>query len=193
MTMSVNVSASQFTQKDWSARVAEALSASGLEARYLELEITESVIMLDLEGAVTTMRALAKMGVKMSIDDFGTGYSSLSALKHFPIGRLKIDQSFVRALSDGHDDRAITMAVISLARQLNLNVIAEGVETHEQLAFLRDNDCHEIQGYHYSRPVPPAEIEALLRAPFRWPAEASAVIAMGASTEGTLSGVMSGL
>jgi len=193
MTMSVNVSASQFTQKDWSARVAEALHISGLEARYLELEITESVIMLDLEGAVTTMRALAKMGVHMSIDDFGTGYSSLSALKHFPIGRLKIDQSFVRALSDGQDDRAITMAVISLARQLNLNVIAEGVETQEQLAFLLDNDCHEIQGYHYSRPIPPAEIEALLRAPFQWPVEAAAVIALGASTDATLSGALSGL
>ena len=192
MTMSVNVSASQFTQQDWSVRVAEALRISGMEARYLELEITESVIMLDLEGAVTTMRALAKMGVHMSIDDFGTGYSSLSALKHFPIGRLKIDQSFVRALSDGQDDRAITMAVISLARQLNLNVIAEGVETHEQMVFLRDNDCHEIQGYHYSRPIPPAEIEALLRAPFQWPAEAGTATALAAGTEGALSGALTG-
>jgi diguanylate cyclase (GGDEF)-like protein len=169
MTMSVNVSARQFSQHDWCARVAEALRVTGLDPRYLELEITESVIMLDLEGAVTTMRALEDMGVQMSIDDFGTGYSSLSALKHFPVARLKIDQSFVRALSHGQDDRAIAMAVISLGRQLNLKVIAEGVETHEQLAFLRDNDCNEIQGYHYSKPIPPQEVERLLRAPFTWP------------------------
>jgi EAL domain-containing protein (putative c-di-GMP-specific phosphodiesterase class I) len=113
------------------------------------------------------------MGVRLSIDDFGTGYSSLSALKHFPIVRLKIDQSFVRELPDGEDNRAIARAVISLGRQLNLKVIAEGVETKNQLNFLRDNDCHEIQGYHYSKPVTPHELEQLLREPFAWPSDGS--------------------
>ena len=169
MTMSVNVSARQFSQPDWCSKVAQALHLSGLDAQYLELEITESVIMLDMDGAVATMRALQDMGIQMAIDDFGTGYSSLSALKHFPVTRLKIDQSFVRALSKGEDDRAIATAVISLGRQLNLRVIAEGVETQEQLAFLRDNDCNEIQGYHFSKPITPEEVENLLQTPFTWP------------------------
>ncbi len=169
MTISVNVSARQFLQKELVGRVAHALSESGLDAQYLELELTESVIMQDLEGAIATMRQLQEMGVRLSIDDFGTGYSSLSALKHFPIVRLKIDQSFVRELPGGDDDRAIAMAVISLGRQLNLKVIAEGVETEQQLEFLRDNDCTEIQGYHYSRPLYPEALEKLLNAPFAWP------------------------
>jgi EAL domain-containing protein (putative c-di-GMP-specific phosphodiesterase class I) len=171
MTISVNVSARQFLQRDWVGRVAHALAVSGLDAKYLELELTESLIMQDLDGAIAIMTQLQAMGVRLSIDDFGTGYSSLSALKHFPIVRLKIDQSFVRELPDGEDNRAIARAVISLGRQLNLKVIAEGVETEQQLNFLRDNDCHEIQGYHYSKPVTPRELEQLLREPFAWPAE----------------------
>ena len=171
MTISVNVSARQFLQKEWVGRVAHALAVSGLEAQYLELELTESLIMQDLDGAIGIMTQLQAMGVRLSIDDFGTGYSSLSALKHFPIVRLKIDQSFVRELPDGEDNRAIARAVISLGRQLNLKVIAEGVETEKQLDFLRDNDCHEIQGYHYSKPVTPRELEQLLREPFAWPSE----------------------
>jgi diguanylate cyclase (GGDEF)-like protein len=174
ITMSVNVSARQFQQKEWVARVAHALSMSGLDAQYLELELTESLIMQDLDGAIATMNELQAMGVGLSIDDFGTGYSSLSALKHFPIVRLKIDQSFVRDLPDGEDNRAIARAVISLGRQLNLKVIAEGVETERQLDFLRDNDCHEIQGYHYSKPVSPSELERLAREPFTWPADVPA-------------------
>jgi diguanylate cyclase (GGDEF)-like protein/PAS domain S-box-containing protein len=174
MTMSVNVSARQFLQKDWVGRVAHALAVSGLDAQYLELELTESLIMQDLDGAIATMTELQAMGVRLSIDDFGTGYSSLSALKHFPIVRLKIDQSFVRELPDGEDNRAIARAVISLGRQLNLKVIAEGVETERQLDFLRDNDCHEIQGYHYSKPVSPSELERLVREPFTWPADVPA-------------------
>lgn len=173
MTISVNVSARQFLQKDWVARVAHALAVSGLDAQYLELELTESLIMQDLDGAIAIMTQLQAMGVRLSIDDFGTGYSSLSALKHFPIVRLKIDQSFVRELPDGEDNRAIARAVISLGRQLNLKVIAEGVETKNQLNFLRDNDCHEIQGYHYSKPVTPHELEQLLREPFAWPSDGS--------------------
>ena len=174
MTISVNVSARQFLQKEWVGRVAHALAVSGLDAQYLELELTESLIMQDLDGAIATMTQLQAMGVRLSVDDFGTGYSSLSALKHFPIVRLKIDQSFVRELPDGEDNRAIARAVISLGRQLNLKVIAEGVETEKQLNFLRDNDCHEIQGYHYSKPVTPRELEQLLREPFAWPADGAA-------------------
>ncbi|WP_118182965.1 EAL domain-containing protein [Paraburkholderia phosphatilytica] len=163
VTVSVNVSARQFLHKGWIASVGDALARTGLDPRYLELELTESLIMQDLESSIETMKRLQEMGVRLSIDDFGTGYSSLSALKHFPIVRLKIDKSFVRELPHGEDDKAIAMAVISLGQRLNLNVIAEGVETQAQVDFLRDNNCHEIQGYHYSRPVAPAHIEAMLR------------------------------
>jgi EAL domain-containing protein (putative c-di-GMP-specific phosphodiesterase class I) len=109
------------------------------------------------------MRELEAMGVSLSIDDFGTGYSSLSALKSFPISSLKIDKSFVSELADNPDDQAIAMAVISLGHKLNLRVIAEGVETEQQCSFLRDNDCDEMQGYLFSRPVPAERIEAMLR------------------------------
>jgi EAL domain-containing protein (putative c-di-GMP-specific phosphodiesterase class I) len=136
-----------------------------LEAQYLELEITESVIMQDLEGAISTMRELQEMGIQLSIDDFGTGYSSLSSLKHFPIARLKIDKSFVSDLPASTEDQAIAMAVISLGRQLNLKVIAEGVEREDQLNFLRANNCSEVQGFHYSRPLPPTELSALMKMP----------------------------
>ena len=162
VTMSVNVSALQFLQKDWVDSVARLLARTGLAPEYLELELTESLIMRDVEGSIATMRRFQDMGVRLSIDDFGTGYSSLSALKHFPVGRLKIDKSFVRELPHGEDDRAIAIAVISLGRRLNLSVIAEGVETQEQVDFLSDNHCHEVQGYHFSRPVPPHEIETML-------------------------------
>jgi len=169
LTISINVSARQFIQKDWVARVAHALSESGLEAHYLELELTESLIMQDVDGAIVTMNELQKMGVILSIDDFGTGYSSLSALKNFPIVRLKIDQAFVRGLPDGEDDRAIVTAIISLGHKLNMKVLAEGVETDRQLDFLRDHDCREVQGYRFSQPISPLELEKLLREPFAWP------------------------
>jgi diguanylate cyclase (GGDEF)-like protein/PAS domain S-box-containing protein len=163
ITMSVNVSAHQFLQKRWVDEVARALARTGLEPQYLELELTESLIMRDLDASIETMQRLQQMGVRLSIDDFGTGYSSLSALKHFPVGRLKIDKSFVRELPHGEDDKAIAIAVISLAQRLNLCVIAEGVETQAQVDFLSHNHCHEIQGYHFSKPVAPGEIESMLR------------------------------
>ncbi|MGG1947609.1 EAL domain-containing protein [Trinickia sp. NRRL B-1857] len=163
ITMSVNVSAHQFLRRGWIDQVAKALVRTGLAPEYLELELTESLIMRDLEGSIDTMQRLQQMGVRLSIDDFGTGYSSLSALKHFPVGRLKIDKSFVRELPHGEDDKAIAIAVISLGQRLNLSVIAEGVETQEQVDFLADNNCHEIQGYHFSKPVAPGEIETMLR------------------------------
>ena len=161
VTMSVNVSARQFEEARLVERVAAALEDSGLAPELLELEVTESLIMRDLQKSVATMRELKNMGVSLSIDDFGTGYSSLSSLKTFPISRLKIDKSFVSELADNPDDQAIAMAVISLGHKLNLRVIAEGVETEQQRAFLRANECDEMQGYLFSRPVPPDEIEAM--------------------------------
>jgi diguanylate cyclase (GGDEF)-like protein/PAS domain S-box-containing protein len=163
ITVSVNVSAHQFLQKGWVDTVAAVLARTKLAPQYLELELTESLIMRDLDASIETMQRLQAMGVRLSIDDFGTGYSSLSALKHFPVGRLKIDKSFVRELPHGEDDKAIAIAVISLGQRLNLNVIAEGVETQEQVDFLSDNHCYEVQGYHFSKPVPPQRIETMLR------------------------------
>jgi diguanylate cyclase (GGDEF)-like protein len=165
ISVSVNVSARQFKEKDLVRRVAHALEESGLGAQYLELELTESLIMQDIESALKTMRALQAMGVQISIDDFGTGYSSLSALKTFPIVRLKIDKAFVDGVASNEDDKAIARAVISMGHQLNLKIIAEGVETEQQLAFLRANNCDEMQGYLFSQPVTAENIPALLRPP----------------------------
>ncbi|HBI68454.1 MAG TPA: signaling protein, partial [Massilia sp.] len=162
ITVSVNVSARQFEESRLVERVAMALQDSGLPPELLELEVTESLIMRDLQKAVDKMRELKAMGVSLSVDDFGTGYSSLSALKSFPISRLKIDKSFVSELAENPDDQAIAMAVISLGHKLNLKVIAEGVETEQQCAFLRENECDEMQGYLFSKPVTAGEIEDML-------------------------------
>ena len=162
ITVSVNVSARQFEESRLVERVAAALQDSGLPPELLELEVTESLIMRDLQKAVGKMRELKAMGVSLSVDDFGTGYSSLSALKSFPISRLKIDKSFVSELAENADDQAIAMAVISLGHKLNLKVIAEGVETEQQCAFLRANECDEMQGYLFSKPVTAAEIEDMV-------------------------------
>ena len=163
--VSVNVSARQFREKNLIARVVSALTDSGLEAKYLELELTESLIMQDVEQAVQTMKELQDLGVHLSIDDFGTGYSSLSALKNFPVARLKIDKSFISDLPINENDKAVASAVISFGQKLNLRVIAEGVETDDQVAFLRENNCDEMQGYHFSKPVAAQAIEELLKAP----------------------------
>ena len=163
ISVSVNVSARQFRENHIICAVAEALVASGLDPRRLELELTESMVMHDVDRAIETMKELRALGVRLSIDDFGTGYSSLSALKRFPVERLKIDRSFIQDLPDDEDDRAVASAVISLGQKLNLRVIAEGVETEAQVAFLRENHCDELQGYHFSRPVPAEAIGELLR------------------------------
>jgi diguanylate cyclase (GGDEF)-like protein/PAS domain S-box-containing protein len=162
ITVSVNVSPRQFDDQRMVHRIANALADYALDARWLELEVTESLIMRDVGQAVARMGELEAMGVALSIDDFGTGYSSLASLKTFPISRLKIDQSFVRDLAGSSDDQAIACAIISLAHQLNLRVIAEGVETEQQRDFLFRNGCDEMQGYLLSRPVPPAAIAELL-------------------------------
>jgi diguanylate cyclase (GGDEF)-like protein len=165
MTICVNVSARQFKERSWVNRVAAALRESGLEAKYLELELTESLIMQDVEQAIATMRELQILGVQLSVDDFGTGYSSLAALKNFPVARLKIDKSFISDILNNENDRAVASAVISLGQKLNLRVIAEGVETEAQVAFLRENNCDEMQGYHFSRPIPALDIEKMLTLP----------------------------
>ena len=162
ITVSVNVSARQFMDRDWAATVGRVLAATGLEARYLDLEVTESMLMRDVGRAVATMRELRALGAQLSIDDFGTGYSNLSALKRFPVGRLKIDQSFVRDLASDENDRAIACAVISLGRSLGLRIIAEGVETVEQVAFLTRHGCDEVQGYHFGRPMEAGDLARLL-------------------------------
>jgi predicted signal transduction protein with EAL and GGDEF domain len=161
--IAVNLSAKQFDHNQIARLTAEVLNESGLDAQYLELEVTESIIMQNVEQAISVMNTLKTIGVKLSIDDFGTGYSSLSYLKRFPLDKLKIDQSFVRDIEVNADDAAIVTAIIGLAKSLNLRVIAEGVEKKLQLDFLRSGDCDEMQGYYFSKPVPPAEFEALLR------------------------------
>ena len=162
LRMCVNVSARQFGDKRLVGMVAAALAACELEPRFLELELTESLIMRDIPQAIATMNELGALGVQLSIDDFGMGYSSLSALKCFPVARLKIDKSFIRGLPDDDEDAAVTSNVITLARKLNLKVIAEGVENERQSTFLSKHQCDEIQGYHCGHPVPIGEIEAML-------------------------------
>lgn len=164
VVVSVNVSARQFKENNLIHQVNTALAQSGLEPGYLELEVTESMIMQNVQQAVAIMKELQAMGVQLSIDDFGTGYSNLSALKSFPISRLKLDRSFVRDLPHDEDDKAIAKGVISLGHELHLRVLAEGVETAEQLAFLRENGCDEMQGYVFSRPVAADKFAALLQA-----------------------------
>jgi diguanylate cyclase (GGDEF)-like protein/PAS domain S-box-containing protein len=171
VTVSVNVSARQFEEKHLVERIAGALRDTGLPPAALELEVTESLLMRDLNGAIARMRELKDMDISLSIDDFGTGYSSLSALKSFPISTLKIDKSFVRDLAHSLDDQAIALAVISLGHRLQLRVIAEGVETEEQREFLAANDCDEMQGYLFSPPVAAERITEMLEAQTRRAAE----------------------
>ncbi len=160
--MSVNLSALQFRRPGLVETVAGALERSGLPPRLLELELTESILLEDVEKNLDTVHQLKALGVRLSIDDFGTGYSSLSYLKRFAVDRLKIDRSFVRDISTDPDDAAIVRAVIQLARSLRLGIIAEGVETQEQLAFLRNEGCEEVQGYLYSRPLTAAALRTFM-------------------------------
>ncbi|BCR04983.1 hypothetical protein DESUT3_20520 [Desulfuromonas versatilis] len=159
LRMAVNLSPRQFNQRDLPEQVAKILRVTGLEPCWLELEITESIIMQDLETTIDQMVRLMELGVRISIDDFGTGYSSLSYLKRFPIQTLKIDRSFVRDIGSDSDDTAIVAAVIALAHNLKLEVVAEGVETQDQLNFLKSRGCDLAQGFLFSRPI---SAEALL-------------------------------
>lgn len=157
--VSVNLSARQFQQPDLVRQVAAALESSGLEPGLLELEITETNAMHDAENSIRTLLLLKELGVRISMDDFGTGYSSLSYLKRFPIDVLKLDQSFVRDITSSPGDGAIATAVIAMAHSLSLEVVAEGVETRGQLAFLREKLCDRIQGYYFSPPLSPPDFE----------------------------------
>ncbi len=160
----VNVSARQFREKNLIQYIKNTLRETGLASHYLELEVTESLIMQDVAQAVATMKELQELGIQLAIDDFGTGYSSLSALKDFPVARLKIDRTFVDEILTNESDKAVVNAVISLAHNLNMKVIAEGVETTGQLAFLRSSNCDEVQGFHFSRPVSAGDIGLMLQA-----------------------------
>lgn len=152
--VSVNFSARQFQHQNPVAVVTRVLKETGLSPEQLELEITESAVMKDANSALNTLRALKETGVHLAIDDFGTGYSSLSYLRSFPINSLKVDRSFVREVTSRSDDAAIVTAVIAMAHSLKLRVIAEGVETEGHLEWLHARDCDEVQGFHFSRPVP---------------------------------------
>jgi len=160
--VSVNLSARQFSERI-ADTVGHILAETGLEPGLLELELTETASMDDPQKTFETLRKLKDMGVRLAIDDFGTGYSNLNYLKRFPVDKIKLDQSFVRDLTNDPDDLSISRAVIAMAHGLRLDVIAEGVETEGQLALLAQNGCDEIQGYLFSRPVPPAECERMLR------------------------------
>jgi diguanylate cyclase (GGDEF)-like protein len=160
--MAVNLSARQFKDKDLGVRIPAILRETGLAPEFLELELTESMVMEHPEEAARVMHALHRSGIRLAIDDFGTGYSSLSYLKRFPIDFLKIDRSFIHDIPEDADDIAITKAILALARNLNLRVIAEGVETAQQHAFLRAEGCDEAQGYLLCRPAAPREIERFL-------------------------------
>lgn len=158
--MVVNLSPRQFRQKHLVQTFSRVLSETGVDPHWLGLEITESVIMENPEVSIGILEELKALGIELSLDDFGTGYSSLGYLKRFPIDKLKIDQSFVRDITTDADDKAMVAAIIVMAHQLNIRVVAEGVETEAQLAFLREQGCDEYQGYYFSKPLPADEVYA---------------------------------
>jgi EAL domain-containing protein (putative c-di-GMP-specific phosphodiesterase class I) len=160
--VAINISAAELRAKDFVAGVRATLLETGLDPRYLELELTETFLMQDSKSTLGVLLALKAMGVQLALDDFGTGYSSLSYLRRFPIDTLKIDQSFVRDITTDAGDAGIVSAVISMGKSLNMRVVAEGVETQEQLAFLQEQRCPEGQGYHFSRPLVAREFTRLL-------------------------------
>jgi len=162
ITIAVNTSALEFHDKDFLENIRATLEATRLEPHFLELELTESVLMRDAESTDSMLHALADFGVKLTVDDFGTGYSSLSYLRQFPIDTLKIDQSFINQMTSNPDDAAIVTAVISMGKSLKQRVLAEGVETPEQYAFLLAQQCDEGQGSYFGRPVPAEEFAGLL-------------------------------
>ena len=164
VTIAVNTSALEFGAKDFLENIHATLTETGLDPHYLELELTESVLMRDAEAANSVLHVLADLGVKFAVDDFGTGYSSLSYLRQFPISTLKIDQSFVNQITTNPDDTTLVGAVISMGKSLKHRVIAEGVETSEQYAYLLNQQCDEGQGYYFSRPVEAEAFATLLRA-----------------------------
>jgi EAL domain-containing protein (putative c-di-GMP-specific phosphodiesterase class I) len=167
--VSVNLSVHQLRQGKLTSLVRQVLDETGLAPQFLELELTESQLLDNVESVITTFQQLRDLGVKLAIDDFGTGYSSLSYLKRFPVDYVKIDQTFIRDLALGGEDAAITRAIIVMAHSMELKVVAEGVETQAQMDFLKAHHCDEIQGYLISRPVPAEQLASLLRDQARLP------------------------
>jgi EAL domain-containing protein (putative c-di-GMP-specific phosphodiesterase class I) len=161
--VSINLSARQFRDPGLVGAVRSAIESTGLDPALIKLEITESTVMQNAEDAARMLAALKALGVKLSVDDFGTGYSSLAYLKRFPIDTIKIDRSFIQGLPGDSDDATLTQAIIAMAHSLRLKTVAEGVETPEQLEFLRKHGCDEIQGYYFSQPLPFAALLDMLR------------------------------
>jgi EAL domain-containing protein (putative c-di-GMP-specific phosphodiesterase class I) len=162
--VAVNLSARQLGEKDFVQIVRDTIAATGFDPHYLELEVTESMVMHNVEEVVGVLSALNEMGIQLSLDDFGTGFSSLAYLKRFPIDRLKIDQSFIFNCDNDPDDAIIAQTIIALARGLKIKVIAEGIEKAEHLAFLKQNGCDEGQGYFISRPLAFDDLRTMLLA-----------------------------
>ncbi len=162
MSLSVNFSALQFQQRDLLQMITRVLDETGLSPRWFKLEITEDLVMQDIELTIRVLTELKILGIKISVDDFGTGYSSLNYLKRLPIDELKIDRSFVQDITTDPDTAAVVEIIILLAKKMNLTVVAEGVETEEQLAFLKERQCSVIQGYYISKPISPNSFKGLL-------------------------------
>jgi EAL domain-containing protein (putative c-di-GMP-specific phosphodiesterase class I) len=163
VTVAVNVSAVQFRNEGFCDLIRRLLHETGIAAKYLELELTESLLLANAELMLSVVRELKTMGLTLAIDDFGTGYSSFSYLRQFQISKLKIDRSFIQDIVTNADDAAITAAIISMAKSLRLKVIAEGVEDEAQMSFLREHQCDEIQGYYFSKPLTSDKVADRLR------------------------------
>jgi EAL domain-containing protein (putative c-di-GMP-specific phosphodiesterase class I) len=163
VTIAVNVSAIQFRQDGFCELIRRVLDETGLAPQYLELELTESLLLANADVMFSVVEELNAMGLTLAIDDFGTGYSSFSYLKRYRVSKLKIDRVFIRDVAVNPDDAAITIAIISMAKSLRLKVIAEGVETEAQMSFLRAHRCDEIQGYYFSRPLSVDKVADRLR------------------------------
>jgi EAL domain-containing protein (putative c-di-GMP-specific phosphodiesterase class I) len=161
--MAVNLSAVQFLYRDLIDKIMSCLVECDMQADYLELEITEGILMRDTETATTLLRRLSEEGISIAVDDFGTGYSSMAYLKRFPVSKIKIDRAFVADLTKDRGDAAIVNAIIKLGHGLGLRVSAEGVETAEQMWHLRRQGCNELQGYYFGRPMPAEGLEQYLR------------------------------
>jgi EAL domain-containing protein (putative c-di-GMP-specific phosphodiesterase class I) len=164
-TIAVNISGRQFQHKDFLKTVSGILDEYPFDRRYLQFEITESILMGDVQKNIAIMNRIRAMGIELALDDFGTGFSSLSYLRSFPISVLKVDQSFVREIhAEGKDDsRPVVTAIVAMAHALGMKVVAEGVETEPQAAFLRDLGCDHLQGYLYSKPLPLLDFNAYMR------------------------------
>jgi EAL domain-containing protein (putative c-di-GMP-specific phosphodiesterase class I) len=163
VSVAVNVSAIQFRQEDFCELIRRVLDETGLAPQYLELELTESLLLANAEVMLSVVEELKAMGLTLAIDDFGTGYSSFSYLKRYRVSKLKIDRVFIRDVAVNPDDAAITTAIISMAKSLRLKVIAEGVEDEAQMSFLRSHQCDEIQGYYFSKPLAVDKVADKLR------------------------------